>query len=211
MNGWSPWSEQAMDVLQEVGNIGAGHAATALSDLLHEPVRIAVTRARLCAFRDIPTLVGGDEVLTAGVLLRMTGDLSGNMMFLMPVQSARSLVGRLFSREVRVDDGEFDELELSALAEAGNILGCSYINALAELTGLHLVPSVPAVAVDMAAALLSMALLAIGERADAAMVISTSIQQRGADLEGHFFLLPDPASTPALLFALGCRGETDVP
>jgi chemotaxis protein CheC len=196
------WNEVQEDVLREVGNIGAGHAATALSSLLQEEVRISVTCARICSFDEISEVVGGPETVIAAVFLRMTGDVQGNMLLLLTLHSARQLLRRLFQSEREIED--FSELEISALGEVGNILAGAYLNAIGRLTSLTVAQSVPAVAVDMAGAILDIGILMAGETSDAALLIDTRIAQGPSEVEGHFFLLPDPQSLPILLTALGC-------
>jgi chemotaxis protein CheC len=205
MNQSAEFNALQADILKEVGNIGAGHAATALSTLLQDEVRISVTSARMCAFDDISDTVGGPEEVTAGVFLRMTGDLDGNMMLLLTLKSAKHLTCRLLEIEGDVED--FTELEMSVLAEVGNILGGSYTNAISALTGMRLNQTVPAVAVDMAGAILDIGILMAGEASEAAILIDTCITQGEAEIEGHFFMLPDPGSMIPLLRALGCHYE----
>jgi chemotaxis protein CheC len=196
------WSREQEDILREVGNVGAGHAATALSSLLQEEVRISVTSARVCSFDEIADVVGGAETVIAGVFLRMNGDVQGNMLLLLTLQSAKQLLRRLFQDGHEIED--FSELELSALGEVGNILAGAYLSAIGKLTSLNVAQSVPAVAVDMAGAVLDIGILMAGETSDAALLIDTRIVQGTSEVEGHFFLLPDPASLPVLLAALGC-------
>lgn len=205
MSQSAQFNSRHADVLREVGNVGAGHAATALSMLLQDEVRISVTSARLCAFDEIADTVGGAEEVTAGVFLRMTGDLTGNMMLLLTLRSAKHLTSRLLECSDDVED--FTELEMSALAEVGNILGGSYMNALSMLTGLRLSQTVPAVAIDMAGAILDIGILMAGETSDSAILIDTSITQGDSEIDGHFFLLPDPVSMDPLFEALGCSHE----
>ncbi|OFW78317.1 MAG: hypothetical protein A2201_06635 [Alicyclobacillus sp. RIFOXYA1_FULL_53_8] len=197
-------SDWQADVLREVGNIGAGHAAMALSTLLQSEVRMSVTSARICQFDEIPDVIGGAEAVIVAVFLRMSGDLSGNMMFLLSLASAKQLINHLLPGEEAED---FTELEMSALGEVGNILGGSYLNALSLLTSLRLQQSVPAVAIDMAGAVLDIGILMAGEVADSAVLIHTSIWQGTTNIDGHFFLLPDPDSGMPLLQALGNRDE----
>ncbi|MCF8564776.1 chemotaxis protein CheC [Alicyclobacillus tolerans] len=198
-------SDRQADVLKELGNIGAGHAATALSTLLRDNVRMSVSSARMCPFDEIADLAGGAESIIAGVFIRMSGDIEGNIMFLLSLNSAKQLIRRLLNQQAEADD--FTELELSAIAEVGNIMGGSYLNAVSQLTRLRLWQSVPAVAVDMAGAILDIGLLAAGEVSDSAILIDTAIRQGTLDVSGHFFLLPDPGSTDILLKALGSSDD----
>lgn len=195
-------NEVQADVLREFGNIGAGHAATALSVLLRDEVRMSVTSAKIVSFDEIANVVGGQEAIVVGVFLRMSGDLSGNMFLLLSLHSAKQLLARLLDVGKEFDD--FTDIEVSALSEVGNILGGSYLNAISKLCALHMNQSVPAVAIDMAGAILDIGILMSGEASDSAILINTSIWQGESNIDGHFFLLPDPDSTEPLLKALGC-------
>lgn len=191
-----------VDVLQEVGNVGAGHAATALSMLLQDEVRMSVTSARLCPFAEISNVLGGPEELIVGVFLRIYGDICGNMFLLLSLVSAKKLLQKLMVTSEEMDD--FTEMDVSALAEVGNILSGSYLNAICTLSSLKISQSVPAVAIDMAGAILDIGILMAGEVSDSAILINTSISQGGSNIDGHFFMLPDPGSTLPLFQALGC-------
>ncbi len=190
------------DVLSELGNIGAGHAATALSVLLQQEVRMSVTATRICAFDEIADVVGGPEQLVAGVFLRMSGDISGNVFLLLSLDSAKLLLKKLLPDSSELED--FTEIELSALGEVGNILSGAYLGAICSLSTLNMNQSVPAVAIDMAGAILDIGILMSGQTADSAILINTSIYQGKTNIDGHFFLLPDPDSMDPLLQALGC-------
>lgn len=191
-----------MDVLREVGNIGAGNAATALSRLLDRPVDMAVPKVNLLPFESIAEQVGGSEEVVVAIFLRMEGDVPGNMFFLMSRKQAKQLLVGLPGFDA-TEEGEYSELELSALCEIGNILAGSYLSSLADLTGLYMTPTVPSVAVDMAGAILSYGLLQFGIMGDDALLIDTTFVQDSREAEGHFFLIPDPESFEKLFRALG--------
>lgn len=197
-----------MDVLREVGNIGAGHAATALSTLMDRPVDMAVPTVNLLPFESIADRVGGAEKPVVAIFLRVEGPAPGNMFFILHPQSARRLLARF-----EVFDGSeggdyaYTELELSALCEVGNILAGSYLSSLGDLTGLHMSPSVPSIAVDMAGAILNIGLLQFGTMGDEALLIDTTLLEGGQATEGQFFLIPDPESFDKLFQALGVPVE----
>jgi len=199
----SSLSEQQQDVLRELGNVGAGHAATALSVLLGQTVRMSVTAARLCEFEEISDVVGGTEMPVVGIFLQLTGGLHGSMFLLLPLSSARQLLRHLHLP----GDGDegLSELAMSALAEVGNILSGSYLTAIAEMSSLVVQLSVPAVALDMAGAILDVGFMLSGDVADRAILINTSIWQGDRSVDGHFFLLPHPESMAPLFEALGCK------
>lgn len=192
--------DKQLDVLREIANIGAGNAATALSELLHQSVQISLSNARICSFDELSDIAGGAERLVSCSFVRWTGEVSGNMLFVLTMKSTRQLLGALLSEPVESD--ELDEMQLSALGEVGNILGGAYTAAIAAMTSLRIVQSVPAVAVDMAGAIMDVGILAAGEVGDSAFLLETSIAVGESDIEGHLFLLPDPNATNPILGVL---------
>lgn len=195
-----------MDVLREVGNIGAGNAATAMSRLLNKPVDMAVPTVSLLPFEEIAERVGGSEAIVVAIFLRVDGDAPGNMFFIISKDSARRILQGLLSFEAGEED-EYTEMELSALCEIGNILAGSYLSSLGDLTGLYMSPSVPSIAVDMAGAILSYGLLQFGTMGDDALLIDTTFLEGNQEAEGHFFLIPDPESFEKLFRSLGVPVE----
>ncbi|AZN40875.1 chemotaxis protein CheC [Paenibacillus albus] len=195
-----------LDVLKEVGNIGAGNAATALSRLLDKPVDMNVPTVSLIPFEKVADRVGGFEQVVIAVFLRVEGDAPGNMFFLIEESSARKLLRGLLSMETSSEDG-YSEMEYSALAEIGNILAGSYLSSLADFTQLYLSPTVPAIAIDMAGAILSYGLVQYGEMGDSALLIDTTFLEGREEMAGHFFLIPDPESFEKIFSALGVPNE----
>ncbi|WP_420819449.1 chemotaxis protein CheC [Paenibacillus thalictri] len=193
-----------MDVLKEVGNIGAGHAATALSKLLDKPVDMLVPKVRMVAFEEIADSVGGSEEVVIAIFLRVVGETPGNLFFIMTLDSAKKLLKKLVGLEV-VDEDSYSEMELSALNEIGNILAGSYLSSLADFTNLNMSPTVPSLAIDMAGAILSYGLLQYGQMGDAALLIDTKFLEGNDEVEGHFFLIPDPESFEKIFVALGVQ------
>ncbi len=191
-----------LDVLREVGNIGAGNAATALSTLLNKPVDMAVPTVNLLPFEAIAERVGGSEAVVIAIFLRVEGDAPGNMFFIISREQARRLLRDLLGFSAGENE-EYSELELSALNEIGNISAGSYLSSLADFTGLRMSPTVPSLAVDMAGAILSYGLLQFGTMGDDALLIETTFLEGQQEAEGHFFLIPDPESFEKLFRALG--------
>lgn len=197
-----------LDVLKEVGNIGAGNATTALSRLLDKPVDMKVPSVRIMPFNEVTEVLGGTENVVIATFLRVVGDAPGNMFFILSQESARKLLQDVLLSGPADHDREFDEMELSALTEIGNILAGSYLSSLADFTSLDLSPTVPSLAVDMAGAVLSYGLIQFGKMGDQALLIDTSfIQSGGNAVEGHFFLIPDPQSFQKIFSALGVPFE----
>ncbi|WP_379154087.1 chemotaxis protein CheC [Paenibacillus sp. sgz5001063] len=197
-----------MDVLKEVGNIGAGNAATALSQLLGKPIDMAVPKVQLLNFDEITDKVGGAEELVYAVFLRVEGEAPGNLFFILSPEAAKNLLSRIAGIELSEGE-ELGEMELSALNEIGNILAGSYLSSLADFTSLSMYPTVPALAMDMAGAILSYGLLQFGQMGDDALLIDTTFLEGQHEIEGQFFLIPDPESFPKIFKSLGVPFEND--
>lgn len=193
--------EFQLSVLREIGNIGAGNAATALSKMLQTEIQMNVPNVSVIPFDDIADTVGGAEKYVIGIFLRLEGDITGSMFFLLGVESAKTLVSGLVGDYASKEAEEFSEMEISALQEVGNILAGSYLSSLADFTKKELAPSPPAIAVDMAGAILSIGLIQMAS--DYALVVDTDFMQGAMNIEGHFFLLPDPGTVEILFQALG--------
>lgn len=190
-----------LDALREVGNIGAGNAATALSQILGKRVDMSVPRARVLELSQVPEILGGTENLVVGVYLRIFGDIQGNIMFLLPTKSAEKLVEILMG--TTDEEGVAGEIAQSAIMEVGNIITSSYLNALSSFSGLTVVPSTPALAYDMAGAIMSTILIELSEVSDYALLIETEFMSDGQSLDANFFMLPDLDSLYVLLKSIG--------
>lgn len=196
-------TEQYYDVLKEIGNIGAGNATTALSQMLNIRVDMAVPKVRLMEFKEVGTTMGGDEQLVAGIYLAVEGDVTGSIMFIQKKESARNMVSKLMGMEIQEED--FNELELSALKEIGNIITGAYLNSLSTLTNLCIYPSVPELCIDMAAAIMSVPAIEFGTIGDRILMIQTDFEDEedDDDMSGYFILMPDEESYDKILKALG--------
>ena len=195
--------ESQLDAMREVANIGAGHAATALSQMTNRRIMITVPRVNIRPLEDACDTVGTPDEVIAAILMHMMGDLTGRALLLFPQRSARTLCDFLLRREVGTTQ-DFGEMEQSALKEAGNILASAYLNALSDFMGMMLVPSVPSLVVDLSGAVLTSAHLNFGHDRDYAFCVETSFRLEGAPepLGGHFLLLPDMASLRSIFDAI---------
>ncbi|MCX8130300.1 MAG: chemotaxis protein CheC [Clostridia bacterium] len=191
-----------IDVLREIGNIGAGNAATALAKMLNKKVDMDVPKINVLEFKEVNEILGGAEILVIGILLRVTGDLTGDIMFILEYKAAQVLVNILMGKPVD-ELNDFNEIELSALREIGNILAGSYLSALSALTNLKIMPSVPEMAIDMAGAILSVPAIQFGKVGDTVLYIETEFSEGSTRVVGDFFLIPDVESYATLLKALG--------
>lgn len=195
--------ELQLDALKEVANIGAGHAATALSQLTERRIMIAVPEVNVRRLEDVPELLGSADDVFAAILMHMMGDLTGRTLVLFPESSARVLCDMLFRRAPGTTH-EFGAMEQSGLKEAGNILASAYMNALSDFMGMMLVPSVPGLTVDLSGAILTTAYLNFGHDRDYVFCVETAFRVDGSDdaLSGHFLLLPDLPSLRAIFDAI---------
>lgn len=193
-----------LDCLKELGNIGAGNSATALSQILNKKVDMSVPRVKVYPINEIPELFGGSENIVVGVLLRMFGDMQGSLMFLMDEDSAKKLLTDMMLGE-EVEDLT-SELPMSAIMEVGNIISSSYLNSLSFFSKLTIIPSTPAFAYDMAGAILGTILYEVSELSDQVLLIETDFLGNGEAVKGHFFVLPDLPSLGVLLKAVGVDG-----
>lgn len=198
-------SSLQLDALKEVGNVGAGNAATALSQIINRKIDMTVPKVAILPLGDVPDVVGGPEIMVAGVYLRVFGPAPSSILFLLPRESAFALVDMLMGRERGLTD-HLDSMDESALLEIGNILAGAYLNALSFFTKFTLLPSIPALAMDMAGAILSVILSQLGQMGDHALVIETEFSTEGdGGVKGHFFLIPDPGSLGTILAAIGVK------
>lgn len=193
-------SEQYFDVLKELGNIGAGNATTALAQMLQCKVDMKVPQVKLLEFSEVGELMGGEEQIMAGIYLCVEGDITGSIMFLLEKESARHLVSKLMGMEI--PDEEFNEIEVSALKEIGNIITGAYLNSLSTITNLKIFPSVPDLTIDMAGAILSVPAIEFGTLGDKILLIQTQFTD-DYELDGYFILVPDLESYAKILKALG--------
>jgi chemotaxis protein CheC len=195
--------ELQLDALKEVANIGAGHAATALSQLTSRTIMIAVPEVNVRPLEEVPELLGRADEVIAAVLMHMMGDLTGRTLVLFPEPSAKALCDILF-RKPSGTTTAFGSMEQSGLKEAGNILASAYMNALSDFMGMMLVPSVPSLVIDLSAAILTTAYLNFGHDRDYVFCVETAFRVEGATepLRGHFLLLPDMPSLRAIFDAI---------
>ncbi|MEO6443876.1 MAG: chemotaxis protein CheC [Gemmatimonadaceae bacterium] len=192
-----------LDALREVANIGAGHAATALSQMTGQTIMIAVPTINITPLEQVPPAVAAPEEPVAAVLMNMLGDLTGRTLLVFPKSTAIRL-GELLLRRPHTGSGELNELEQSAIKEAGNILSGAYMNALSDFMGLMILPSPPSLAIDMSRAVLTTAYLQFGSDRDLVFCVETEfyMQDVGEKLRGFFLLLPEMASLRAILRAV---------
>lgn len=196
-------SSLVIDVLSEIGNIGAGNAATSLAKMINKKVDMKVPVVSLLEFSEVPEMLGGAENIVCGIFFKIEGDITGSIMYVLEKESAAALLDLMMGRDKT--EFVFDEFNSSALMEIGNILAGAYISSLSGLTNLNIKISVPAISVDMAGAILSVPAIHFGLVADQVMIIKNEFVEEltSESVDGYFFLIPDLESYNTLFGSLG--------
>ena len=193
-----------LDAIREVGNIGAAHAATVLSQLLNRKVSMTVPQVNILPLAEACDFVGGQEEPMVGIYLRVFGGAPSKILYLFPEDKALFLAGLLIDEPEKCRN-LLGEMEISALKEIGNILTGAYVYAFSTFTGINMLSSVPALAFDMVGAILNTILADLGEMGDYAVLIETKLTACDSSIDGHFFLIPDPGALTTILEALGVK------
>lgn len=192
-----------IDVLTEIGNIGAGNAVTALSQMISAKVDMYVPAVKMLSFQQLSELLGGEETLVAGIMLSLEDDIEGSMLFMMEADEAHHLVAKMMGYDTWEKGELFTDIEQSALTELGNIITGAYLSAISKLTNLTITPSIPYLAVDMAGAILSVPAIEFGKLGDEALLIESRFRDMDVDISGYFIMIPTLASYDSILSALG--------
>lgn len=190
------------DVLREIGNIGAGNATTALSQMINSKIDMKIPNVELLEFKDLAEIVGGAECTVVGILLTLEGEIDGMMMFMLEIASAHHLVNLLMDKSMDNFD-EFSEMDLSALQEIGNIIAGAYLSSLSSLTNMRIISSVPYMAIDMAGAILSVPAIEFGKIGDKALLIQSMFSKDDIAVDGYFILIPTLESYGKIMYSLG--------
>jgi chemotaxis protein CheC len=190
------YSEIQLDALRELANIGSGTASTALSTMLGRSVDISVPNARALPFAEAVEAAGPQEQAVTGIVLGITGDMDGTVLLLVPPADADAMCRML---GVEPDD----DFALSALGEIGNVVGTSYINALAAMTGMVIEPTPPGTATDMLGAIVQSVLAGHAHAGDIALMLDSDLTVEGEDCSISFLLVPEQGGVDELLARLG--------
>ena len=191
-----------LDTIREIGSIGTGNAATALSSMLGCEVRIDMPEVRIMGYNEAINWIGGPEVITAGVLVHMSGELNGIMLSVQQIEFVNLVLERVVGDTVDHYD-QLTDLDRSALVEVGNIMISTFINALSSLADITTRLTVPAFAVDMQGAILTVPMAEFGGQSDYIMTIGANFICNGKAVPCRLLLSPDIRSLNFLLKKLG--------
>ncbi|MBD5383788.1 MAG: chemotaxis protein CheC [Ruminococcaceae bacterium] len=195
-------SPVAIDCLKEIGNIGSGNAASALSAMLSKPVTMHVPDVRVLDYQAAIDEVGGPEKVITGILVTFSGDIKGMIMFLLEDAFAKIVVNTFMGKD-NVDVLMLDETDISAVKEMGNIMGGSYLNALAALAGFTVSMDVPSMTVDMMGAIMNAPMIEFSEVGDKVLFIDDGFIIDGVSINSSIILIPEMESLDILMKKLG--------
>lgn len=195
-----------IDTLREIGSIGTGNAATALSQMMNKPVRITLPEVRIMEYNEAIEWIGGPEEVTAGVLVKMSGDIGGIMLSVQKLELVNVVLEAMLGESVSGYEN-LTELARSAMVEIGNIMISTFINAMSGMADLNIKLTVPAFAVDMQGAILTVPMAEYGGMSDYLMAIGGNFVCDGKEVPCHLILSPDLRSLDFLLRKLGVSNE----
>ncbi len=195
-------NEMHIDVLKEIGNIGAGNAATSLSQMLNTPVDMTTPTVRILDINDAASALGGPENVVIGILAKLGGDIEGIMMFIIEQDFAKSVLGSLLGEE-EVSCDKLSDMELSAISELGNIMIAAYTGSISVLSQMLIKASVPAITVDMVGAILSVPAIEMGSVSDKIIFIEDDFLSGNKDVSANMLLVPTIDSLNRLMGKLG--------
>jgi len=198
-------SDFQLSAIQEIGNIGSGHAAIALSQLIGRKIMIAVTKAQVVTPEDFHKLINDPDSSITGVHLKVLGDVQGMIFLCISREPALILLDVLMNQKIGTTK-VLGEMEESALKEMGSILSASYLNAISELTSCALIPSVPKVMFDKAGAILESVFEPIRQKSGMVIGIETEFIEASTRIRAQFIFMPDEEGTNVLLEKL-CVGK----
>ena len=191
-----------MDTLKEIGSIGTGNAANSLSSLIGKPVRIRQPEVRIMGYNEAIEWIGGPEEITAGVLVRMSGQITGIMLSVQQLDFVNLVLESMLGHGVQ-DYLGLHEMESSALIEVGNIMISTFINALSSLADIDIELTVPAFTVDMQGAIMTVPMAEYGGQSDYIMTIGGNFICGGKEIPCRLLLSPSIRSLNFLLRKLG--------
>ncbi|RKD33012.1 chemotaxis protein CheC [Lacrimispora algidixylanolytica] len=191
-----------LDLIREIGSIGTGNSATALSSMLGKSVRMTVPDVQILGYNEAIQFLGDPEEIVAAVLVKMTGEINGLMLFILKLDFINEVLSSVMHKEIE-DYYQLNVLETSALEEIGNIIISSYVNAMSTLSEVTINLSVPDIAVNMLGGILSVPMVEFGYQTDKMMMISGQFVIGGKVLHSDLLMMPDIESLNFLMEKLG--------
>ncbi|MBS5633785.1 MAG: chemotaxis protein CheC [Clostridiales bacterium] len=196
-----------IDALREIGNIGSGNAASALSTMLCCPVNISVPTVQVLDYNDAVEQMGGPEQMIVGSLISLEGDVQGMILFLLQKNFSSMMIKTLLCAEEAPEVESIDEMGYSVIQEVANIMAASYLNAIGSLTGLTIGMSTPSLCIDMLGAILSVPAIYYANISDKIIYIQDEFSGHDFRAPSHILLIPDMDSLKNIMGKLGLEVE----
>lgn len=191
-------SENQKDALKEIGTIGAGHAAMALSQMVGEKVNIAVVRVEIVPSDEFNQIVGGPDTLGAAIYIQMLGDFKGGIFLFFKRTQALHLIDILLHKK-KGETIMLSEMGMSALKEAGNILSGSYLSSMSQIVPFKLALSVPRFAFDMIGYVVEGIFGEIMKSEKECLSLVTEFIESTNQIKGYFVFLPKKETMERIL------------
>jgi chemotaxis protein CheC len=191
-------TQSELEVLYSIVKRGLDDSSRALSSMTTGRIRLQEPQLQFVSLGEVPGIAGGPQQVVLAVYLGIEGDLNGHLMLFFTEASGLRMIDLLMEQPPGTTR-ELDALGISALAETGNVCGSSFLNALSDRTGLKILPTTPAVVVDMAGAILQTVVSELYASGDEVLVVETGFN---GDVPGHFLLMPDQDSMARLVATL---------
>lgn len=195
-----------MDALKEISSIGAGNAATALSQMLNRKIMMSVPNIQVLPIKDVPNVIGGPDTLVAGIYTRLLGDVFGSVLLTFPRESSFALADVLMGHAVGTTK-ILTKMTRSLLKETGMIVTGAFLTALSRVIKATIIPRVPSLTLDMVGAIIDFILIDLSQEVEYAILIEVQFEEKEANVNGHFFILPNPGSLKLILKAIGVEND----
>lgn len=195
-----------VDALREISSIGAGNAATALSQMLNRKIMMNVPNIQVLPIKEVPNVIGGPDTLVAGIYTRLLGDVFGSVLLTFPRESSFALADILMGRPVG-STKILTRMTRSLLKETGMIVTGAFLTALSSVIKATIIPRVPSLTLDMVGAIIDFILIDLSQEVEYAILIEVQFEEKEANVHGHFFILPNPGSLKLILKAIGVEND----
>ncbi len=194
-------SDSDLDLLKEIGNIGAGNAASSLSAMTGQTINISVPHCGMIGYSEIAEKLGGAENIILGMLVQMSGDMEGFILLAQELVDAKNTIKSLLGQDINIEP-EFHLEDFEPMREVCNILVGTYLSAISGMTQLNITPTVPDMTIDMAMAIMNVPVMVYGELGEYVLMLDTEFGGAGENIKGNFFLMPTIESLEVLKKAL---------
>ncbi|MDO4710774.1 MAG: chemotaxis protein CheC [Peptostreptococcaceae bacterium] len=206
ITSYEQMNSMELDVLKEIGSIGTGNAATALSKLLNTKIKMSMPEVSVLGYNEAINKMGGPEKIVAGVMSRIGGEINGIMLYTQELDSINTMLQGILADKIE-NYFQLNEMEISAIIEVGNIIISSYMNAITSLAGISANLSVPGISINMLGGILAVPMVEYGYESNKILSIGGKLSMDEKILESNLILLPDVRSLNHLFYKLGIKHE----